>query len=43
MNPSLFIFNLFLNTEVVPETLKGAKVISVFKKETAAYPTIIDP
>ena len=38
MNPIIFIFNLSLNSGVVPEKLKMAKAMLIFKKGDRSLP-----
>jgi Reverse transcriptase (RNA-dependent DNA polymerase) len=43
MNPILFIFNLSLHTGVVPEKLKVAKAIPIYKKGDSSLPSNYRP
>ena len=43
IEPLLFIYNLSFNTDVVPDKLKIAKVIPIYKKGKCASLVTIDP
>jgi hypothetical protein len=43
MDPLLYTYSLSISTDIVPEKLKTAKEVPIYKKVIEVRPVIIDP